>query len=208
MKFHALRWYALLEGCFLVAIGVIILGNADLIVGGSPGLALIAHHYLPLTMGSWLLLANLPFFVLAFLRLRREFALISLACSFIVSLLVDLLGPLLAEVHMPQPLAALLAGLLIGFGLVVLFRQRGSIGGVNILALYLELRWGWHSAKVILAWDISIGLLSLLIFDWQTVVSSLIAFAVLASVIGRYHPRQVKQPIQPLPSAMTAKGSL
>ncbi|GAA5215690.1 YitT family protein [Corallincola platygyrae] len=206
MKLHALRWYALLEGCFLVAMGVILLGKAQLIVGGSPGLAFIAHHFAPLTMGTWLLLANLPFFVLAFMRLRREFALISLACSAVVSVLVDLITPLLAEVLMPQALAALLAGLLIGFGLVVLFKQRGSIGGVNILALYLEQKLGWHSAKVILAWDISIGVISFLIFDWITVLNSLLAFVVLASVIGRYHPKQSKPAPTAISSAVQAEG--
>jgi uncharacterized membrane-anchored protein YitT (DUF2179 family) len=195
MKFHALRWYALLEGCFLVAVGVILLANAELIVGGSPGLALFAYHYLPLSMGSWLLLVNLPFFLLAFLRLRREFALISLACSVVVSMLVDLLTPWLANMQMPASLAAILAGLLIGGGLVILFRQRGSIGGVNILAVYLEQRLGWHSAKVILVWDLSIGLISLFIFDWQTVLTSLLAFVVLASVVGRYHTRQSNKPL-------------
>jgi len=53
-----------------------------------------------------------------------------------------------------------LAGVAIGAGLVMLLRQRLTLAGFNLLALVLEQRRGWHSARTLLIADSLVLLLS------------------------------------------------
>lgn len=193
MKQIALSWYAQVEGCFLVSLGVCFLAASGLLVGGTAGLAFIANKALPITFGVWFFTINLPFFYLAIRQMGKAFAVRSLLCIIAVSLMSDVLNFYVHFENLPPLLGAVIAGGLIGIGLILLFRYRSSLGGVNILGLYLEERFGIHSGKVLLASDLVVAAFALALYDWDKVAYSLLGFVVLSSVLGRYHK---KAPIQ------------
>ena len=95
----------------------------------------------------------------------------------LLSLLTDLqphvmqLGPL-------HPLyAAIAGGLLLGVGMLVLFRHRGSLGGIGIAALYLQDRYGWRAGKVQMALDCLI-----LLAACVTVEPSRVGWSIVAAI--------------------------
>src|SRR3546814_4570361 len=49
---------------------------------------------------------------------------------------------------------ALIGGLLLGYGLLALYRHRASLGGVGILAIYIQDRFGVQAGLVQLAFDL------------------------------------------------------
>ncbi len=51
-------------------------------------------------------------------------------------------------------LGACLGGLMLGFGLLALFRHRSSAGGIGILAVYLQDRFGWRAGLTQLCVDL------------------------------------------------------
>lgn len=189
MKRLALQWYAQVEGCFLVSLGICFLSASGLLVGGTAGLAFIANKLLPVSFGFWFFTINLPFFYLAIRQMGRDFALRSLLCIVAVSLMSDLLSAYVSFANLPPLLGAVIAGGLIGIGLILLFRYRSSLGGVNILGLYMEERFGIHSGKVILASDVVVAASALALYPWDKVAYSLLGFVVLSSVLGRYHKK-------------------
>lgn len=63
--------------------------------------------------------------------------------------------------HLSPALAAVLGDLLVGAGLLMLFRHRASLGGVNVVALYLQERLGWRAGRVQLVVDLLILLAAL-----------------------------------------------
>lgn len=189
MKQRALQWYAQVEGCFLVALGVCFLSACGLLVGGTAGLAFIAHKVLPISFGFWFFTINLPFFYLAIRQMGRDFAIRSLLCIVAVSLMSDLLNAYVSFANLPPLLGAVIAGGLIGIGLILLFRYRSSLGGVNILGLFLEERFGIHSGKVLLASDVVVAGCAMALYPWEKVAYSMLGFVVLSSVLGRYHKK-------------------
>ena len=60
----------------------------------------------------------------------------------------------IASIH--SAWAALLGGLLLGFGLLALYRHRASLGGVGILGIYLQERFGIRAGLVQLAIDMCV----------------------------------------------------
>lgn len=84
--------------------------------------------------------------------------------------------------------SALLGGMPVGFGLILLFRHEASLGGLNILAVYLERRLGIHASKTtVLAGDLVVLLLAMMVVDMTSLMYSMLAFLTLCSVVGRYH---------------------
>ncbi|QEW07007.1 YitT family protein [Nitrincola iocasae] len=180
------RWLSLFEGCLLVALGVHLLNAANLLISGTAGIGMILTQLTPLSFGQLFFLLNLPFYLLAWNTLGIDF---TVRTFFSISMLAGLSELMRLFIHIDiDPLfSALLGGMLVGFGLILLFRHNASLGGLNILALYLERRLGVHASKTTLAGDALVLLLAVMVVDMTSLMYSLLAFLTLCSVVGRYH---------------------
>jgi len=68
------------------------------------------------------------------------------------------LQPMFIHIDQLQPFYATgFGGILIGLGMIVLFRHRASLGGVNILALHLQDHYGIRAGKFQMAVDVAIA---------------------------------------------------
>ena len=205
MKKIAFEWYAILEGCFLAALGLFFLQSSSLLVGGTGGIAAISTKATSLSFGTWFFLINIPFFLIAFKQMGKSFTVKSIVGIFIVSALTDALGLLIDISTIPLWLAAFIGGGLIGIGLLILFRHNTSLGGVNILALYIERKYNIHSGKVILTVDMIVVALAFMFYPLEQIAYSILGFFVLTSVIGRYHKKAPITQQQPKTSILQAK---
>jgi len=83
--------------------------------------------------------------------------------------------------------AALGGGLLIGAGFLILFRHHASLGGLNVLVLWLQERWGWRAGKVQMAIDVSILLVSAPWVDAQQLALSVLGAVALNFALAINH---------------------
>jgi uncharacterized membrane-anchored protein YitT (DUF2179 family) len=179
---------ALATGTLVAALGVVLLQHAGLVSGGTVGLALLLHYASGLDLGAALLLANAPFYALAVLRMGREFTLKTLLAVGLLSFFVWLLPQGIAFRQLSPVLAAVLGGLLAGIGILVLFRHQASLGGFNVLVLYLQRRFGWAPGKVQLVLDSAIVLGGgLQATDLRGIAASVLAVVVLNGVLALNH---------------------
>ncbi len=181
------RWLSILEGCLLVALGIYFLETSHLLIGGTAGLGLLLQQLTGLSFAQLFFLLNLPFYLLSLRCMGLAFTLRTFTAVSILTLLSEMMHHWFAFTISEPLLAAILGGMLIGFGLIILFRHQASLGGLNILSVYLERRYGIHASKTTLAADILIVLLAFWLFEPMKVLCSLAAFMFMASVVGRYH---------------------
>lgn len=195
MKVHATQWLAIVEACLLVALGVQLINASDLLVGGTAGLALIVQQFLPeATFGEIFFLINLPFYLIALRYLGLGFTLRTFGAVSLMSLFSDLIAQHVS-LQLAHPLiASVLGGLLIGLGLTFLIRAQASLGGITILAVFLERRLGINAARTTLTTDMSILMFGFIFFDAMTVTYSIAAFVAVGSVMGRYRKPAVTSP--------------
>lgn len=172
---------AILTGTLLVSLGVNLFNQAGLLTGGTAGLAFLIHYRSGYSFGSVFFVINLPFYYLAWRRMGWKFTVKTFSSVALVSLFSGLHPQF---VHLLSSggwtgltpfYVALTGGLMMGVGFIVLFRHQASLGGFNILALYLQQTRGIRAGKLQMGLDLSILLLSL------SVVSPI---ALLASIIG------------------------
>ena len=89
---------------------------------------------------------------------------------------------------MVQPAyAALVGGMLMGMGMLVLFRHRCSLGGFGITALYLQERCGWRAGYVQMTLDCLVLLSAFFIVDLERALWSVVAALTLNQVLSMNH---------------------
>lgn len=177
---------ALVVGSFLLGWALLLLQQAGAVSGGLAGVAFLVAGLSPVPLGAAFFVLNLPFYGLAVRRLGWAFAVKTLACVALTSVLADGLGRVV-EVSMPVLLATAFAGLCLGLGFLVLFRHRASAGGFGILAFHLQERFGWRAGYVQMAFDAAVMLAALAVVGWRSVLASLVGVVVLNLVVAMNH---------------------
>ena len=74
-----------------------------------------------------------------------------------------------------------------GFGLLMLIRHRSSLGGLGVLAIWLQQRRGWSAGKVQMAADCAIVAAAFTIMDPFRVALSIVGAVVLNLVLTFNH---------------------
>lgn len=178
---------ALVTGALFVSFGVVLYREAGLLTGGTAGLAFLAHYAGGGPFGLWFLVLNLPFFAFAARRMGPEFALKTLVAIVLVSAL-SALHPALLHVRDVHPLyAAVMGGLVMGAGMLMLLRHRASLGGLNILALHAQERWGLNAGRVQMAMDLAILASSWFVVGPQALLASAAGAVALNLVLALNH---------------------
>jgi uncharacterized membrane-anchored protein YitT (DUF2179 family) len=178
---------ALIIGTLLVSLGVALLNTAGLIVGGTAGLAFLLHYFTGISFGKLFFLINLPFYVLAVRTMGWAFALKTFGAVLLLSAFSELLPQVLRLEFLNTMYAAVMGGLLCGVGLLVLFRHKASLGGINVLVLYMQERYGVRAGVVQLGIDAVILLLSIPLISFTAAAISLLCAVTLNLTIAINH---------------------
>lgn len=184
-------WYedllAILLGALIVALGVNLYAAAGLLTGSLMGLALLADYLTGWHFAAVFFVLNLPFYALGILRMGWSLALRTFAAVLLVSLFARLTAGWIGFSHLDPLYAAVIGGGLFGTGMLMLFRHRASLGGLSILALYLQERHGIRAGYFQLAVDSVILLLSFVALNPLQVLLSLLGAGVLNVIIALNH---------------------
>lgn len=178
---------ALVTGTLCISLGIALFKHAGLLTGGTAGLAFLLHYVTGVSFGKLFFVINLPFYWIAWRRMGRAFTVKTFAAVALLSGLTEL-QPLVMSFDVLQPLyAAVMGGLLMGAGFLMLFRHQASLGGVGIVALVLQQERGWRAGKVQMAVDCAIVLAALFVVEPQRIAYSLIGAVALNLTLAVNH---------------------
>lgn len=196
-----LKNYALIFlGSLFLALGVVwfFIPN-QLVTGGTAGLSLLLHYITPLTVGTLMVVINLPLLLLGGKYLGKMFAVRTIITIVLISVLIDICVEVLALKPLVQDdiLASIFGGIFIGIGLGAVIKGNSSAGGSTIIARIVATKSHIKPAQVILVIDSTIILGFLFIFDdinkvlWS-VISIYITTKVIDTILtGRLNKKMV-----------------
>lgn len=180
---------ALLTGTLFIALGITMYGNTHLLTGGTAGLAFLLHYATGWNFSALIFAVNLPFYGLAWWRMGKVFAFKTVVAVSLMALLVQWLPQWVVFQTLNPVFAAVAGGLLIGAGMLMLFRHRASLGGINVLVLYLQERFGWRAGKVQMGFDCLIVLAAFSVVDaWHVALSVLGAVVMNLTLAVNHRP--------------------
>lgn len=184
-------WYedvfAILIGTTLVALGIAFYSEVLLTTGSTAGLALLVQYVTGIGFGVLFFLVNLPFYLLAILRMGWPFALKTFVSVALVSLFTTMIPQWLNIAAIEPVYAAVVGGGLMGLGILSLFRHKASVGGINILALYLQENFGIRAGYFQLGVDLCILGAAFFLLPLDRVLLSLLGAVVLNLIIAMNH---------------------
>jgi uncharacterized membrane-anchored protein YitT (DUF2179 family) len=178
---------AIFTGTVLVSLGISMFSQVGLLTGGTAGLAFLLHYASGVSFGWAFFLLNLPFYWLAWRRMGPGFT-IKTFCAVGLVALFSGLHPKLIQLQGLTPFyVALIGGAMMGTGFIVLFRHKASLGGINILALYLQERHGFRAGKLQMGLDLLILAASLWLVSIPALIASVLGALMLNLAITLNH---------------------
>jgi uncharacterized membrane-anchored protein YitT (DUF2179 family) len=174
-----------LRDAFLIVLGALIqaigmdmfLIPGRLAAGGVSGVAQIIHRYTGWPIGVMIILGNLPLFFLGWRFLGgRRFLLRTFLAVALYAGMIDLLAQFLPQnLTSDSVLNALFGGVLLGAGMGLVFRAKGTTGGTDILARLLGQWRGIPLSQSYLITDTAVVLASGIAFSWTLALYAVVA---------------------------------
>ncbi|PIE46737.1 MAG: hypothetical protein CSA42_06920 [Gammaproteobacteria bacterium] len=178
---------ALLTGTFLCSFALMLMQQAGILTGGTAGLALLLHYATKLNFSLLFFLVNIPFYYLAYKRLGTTMLLKTFVSIALLSIMTEV-HPLFFNIDNIDPwYATITANICIGIGLLILFRHRASLGGFNLLALYIQEYYKIPAGKVQMAMDICVLIVSLAYISSKLLLISMIGVVILNLILAMNH---------------------
>ncbi len=192
---HLLRDYsAITIGSFIMAFGVgVFLVDARVVPGGVTGLAMVGHYLsndsIPVGFLIWVL--NIPLYVWGLKELGSSFGVRTFAGFTLNSFFIDLLRgrvPGLKFIAMQNLtgvrnlvdndfiLSVVFGAVLLGIGLGIIFKFRGSTGGSDIVAAILQKRYGLKPGMAIMLIDFFVILMAGFVIHYKGIATTKPAF--------------------------------
>lgn len=180
------REYLILTlGVLLTALGLdLFLVPNKIAAGGVSGIATIIFHLVGFPVGITILALNVPLFLWGLYKLGLQVGFRSLYGTVTLSLFVDGLAPYLPVATRDALLASLFGGVLVGLGLGLVFRSKGTTGGTDFAALIVRRYVGINVGQLLFLIDASVVLAAGIAFrSYELALYALITIFVTAWII-------------------------
>ncbi|WP_018128478.1 YitT family protein [Balneola vulgaris] len=171
----------------LMSFGIALFSHQSFLIGGTAGLAFLGQYASEYSFGQIFFVINIPFYALALWKLGWIFTLKTFISVFLVSLCTEYL-PVLFEFGEVNPIyAAALGGFMIGSGLLMLFRHKASLGGLNIVSIYLQKFHQVNAGRFQMLVDAIIIVSAFFVVDLMAIVYSVVASVFLNLILAVNH---------------------
>lgn len=179
----------LVFGTVMCGFALHLLTSAGLVTGQTAGLAVLISYATGWAFGPVFVAINLPFYWLALRRMGRAFTIKTFLAVALLAAITMVLPPMVLFERLQPGAAAVLFGLISGAGLLALFRHGASLGGVGIVAVWLQDRTGFRAGWLQLGFDAVLFGAALMVMPAGLVGWSLLGAVVLNLVIAINHRR-------------------
>lgn len=172
-------------GVIIIALGLdMFLIPNKIAAGGVSGAATVVHYVLGLPVGLTMLFMNIPLFAMGVYRLGLSFGFRSLYGTLALSVAIDGMARFLPVPTQEPLLASLYGGAMVGLGLGLVFRYRGTTGGTDLAAAVLRSYTGINIGQLLFMVDALVVLAAGLTFhSWELAMYALLTIFVTAWVI-------------------------
>lgn len=152
--------------------------------GGISGISLIVQYVAGIPTGYLILILNIPIFLIGLKAVDRDFILFSMLGTVSLSILLVLTKNLDKYfVVKDMFLSCIYGGVLSGIGAGIVFRNRGSQGGVDIIAVIVKRRSGTSVAKFSFAMNIFVVTIGAILENVDKAMYTLIMMYIASVVI-------------------------
>ncbi|MGR3248480.1 MAG: YitT family protein [Paracoccus sp. (in: a-proteobacteria)] len=179
----------LLFGTTMASVGILILTHLGLVTGQTAGLAVVISYATGWGFGPVFFVLNLPFYWLGYRRIGLRFTIRTFIAVAMMSVISTLLPEFFQIAYLHPAPGAVIFGMIVGAGLLAIFRHGASLGGVGVLALYLQDSTGFRAGWTQLVFDVFVFVAAFFVIPPDKVLWSALGALVVNLVIAINHRR-------------------
>ncbi|MBU2939680.1 YitT family protein [Lacinutrix sp. C3R15] len=142
--------------------------------GGLLGISILIHEFYHINVGIPLILLNIPFVILSYKKIGKNFAIHSLLSLFFLGIFLSVL-PVPAVTH-DHFLTAAFGGVFVGLGIGFVIRGGGVIDGLEVLADFTHKEFGLSTSEIIIAINTVVFLVIALYLGIEKAMYSILTF--------------------------------
>lgn len=186
-KENLLRVAMIVVGSLIYSIGVnIFIIPHKFLSGGVAGIAIILQYLTTMPSGYSVILINIPIFLIGIRAIDKEFGIFSFIGMAAMSLSLIFTRNLHNLYYMTDPLlSALCGGILTGLGAGIIFKNRASQGGTDIIAVVVKKKYGMSIGRIAFMINVVIVTMGVFIGSLETAIYTLISMYMSTAVIDK-----------------------
>ena len=149
--------------------------------GGVTGIALIITELTQISLSILLVVINLPFIILGFSTIGKQFGIRSIIAIFLLAIIVHFIPfPLITN---DKLLIAIFGGFFLGMGIGLAIRGGAVIDGTEILAIYISKKTSLTIGDVILLFNVIIFMVAAYVFSIETALYAMLTYLSAAKTV-------------------------
>lgn len=179
--------YIIVGNIFIaLAINTLILEN-HIIVGGTSGIGNVLNHYFDIPVSLSVGCLNICLFLIGLFFIGKRFAMTTLISTFLFPIVLQFFEtqPMFHHYLDDPLLAAILAACLVGVGIGLILKANASTGGVDILAIFLNKKFGLPVHIVLNCIDLCILVLQFTFNDTTHVIYGVMIVMITSVVLNK-----------------------
>ncbi|MCM8711188.1 YitT family protein [Clostridium sp. SYSU_GA19001] len=191
MNFHSLktarRVIITIAASFFsaVALNMFIVPH-KLLSGGVSGIALIIQYLTNLPAGIIILTLNIPLFLLSLKELDKEFTFLTIIGTISNSIFL-IITRNVSKLYFAEDiiLSCIYGGVINGAAIGIVFSNHGSLGGTDIISMYLRRKYNLELGKVSFSINLLIVSVGSIFFGIESGLYTLISMYIVSNVIDK-----------------------
>lgn len=183
---------AVIVGEFLCAVAITYFFIPHrLLSGGVGGISIMVQYLTGYSSGIFILLINIPLFIIGFRKLPRNFMVFTFISANLLSILLMVLKQLNFAFQVDDILlSAVFGGIINGIGMGILFRNAMSQGGLDILAMIARKEWNMNIGYALMGMNFVIISIASILFGLEkgmyTIIAMYLAYQCVDRVISGF----------------------
>ncbi|HAI94397.1 MAG TPA: hypothetical protein DCM36_06735 [Xanthomonadaceae bacterium] len=169
------------------SLGLAVFAKGGIMIGGIAGVAFLLHYATGWNFGLAFIVLNMPFYWLSVRQMGWEFTLKTFLAVGACGVLTDLLPRWADYSHMSTLYSAVVGGALVGLGILFFIRHHASLGGIGILAVYMQRDRGISAGVVQMSFDAMLMVAAFFVLSPDKVAWSALGAALLSLVLMFNH---------------------
>lgn len=187
-KENLLRMLTVIMGSLIYSIGVnLFIVPHKLLSGGVAGIAIILQYLTGIQSGYFVILINIPIFLIGIRAIDKEFGIFSFIGMVAMSLSLIFTRNICNIYYIPDPLiASLCGGLLTGLGAGIVFKSRASQGGTDIIAVVVKKKYGMSIGRIAFMINAVIVAMGMFMGSLEIAVYTLISMYMNSAIVDKF----------------------
>lgn len=189
-KHSSLSKQKLIKRIIFIPIGTCLVGVAlelflvpnHIIDGGITGISIMLSYVFGRTLGVFLFILNLPFFIIGYKQIGKTFSITTLIGILLMSGFTSLFKGWV-DVTTDPLLAAVFGGIILGIGVGIVIRNGGSLDGTEILSIMVNKSVPFSVGEIVMFLNVFILSAAGFIFGWDHAMYSLVAYFIAFKTI-------------------------